>query len=141
MTNLERVTSALQLQDLRLKYLADEPLGVVDGVLRVAVGQIQGFIPSQHNAGGECDGAWDAHPPFFVCYHLHIPATRVKDPDRAESGAQVEADHFWFGRRQVLLAQVASQEQHQNHGPCGEITTRLTQLNQKRLARIEFNGK
>lgn len=99
MTNLERVTSALQLQELRLKKLADKPLGVVNGVLRVAVGQIHGFIPSQHNVGGESDGAWDAHPPFFVCYHLHLPATRVKDPDRAEGGAQVQADHFWFGRR------------------------------------------
>ncbi|TNN60234.1 hypothetical protein EYF80_029569 [Liparis tanakae] len=101
----EAMNSGVTVKRLRLKYLPDEPLGVVHGVLRVAVGQLHGFVSGQHRGGGERHGARDALPPLFVRDHLHVAAARVKHADRAERGAQIQADHFGFRGRQVLLAQ------------------------------------
>lgn len=98
-THLERVPSTLLLQHLRLKDLPDEPLGIVDSVLGVAVGQVHSFVSGQHRCGGERDGAGDALPPLFIRYHLHLSAPREEDADRAERGAQVQAYHFGFGGR------------------------------------------
>lgn len=117
MTHLKRVPSTLLLQDLRIKDLPDEPLGIVDGVLWVGVGQVHGFVSGQHRRGGEGHGAGDALPPLLIRDHLHLPAARVEDADGAEGGAQIQADHFGFGRREVLLAQVTGQEQGEDHRP------------------------
>ncbi len=131
MAHLKRVPSTLLLQELRLKNLPDEPLGIVDGVLRVAVSQVHGLMSSQHRRGGEGDGTGDALPPLLICDHLHFTAARVEDADRAEGGTQVQADHFRFRGRQVLLAQITSQEQGQYHRTCGtETRVTVSQLNQ-----------
>lgn len=115
-THLERVASALLLQSLRLEDLPDEPLGVVDGVLRVAVGHVRGFVSDQHRRVGERHGARDAQPALLVRDHLHLAAARLEDAHGAEGGAQVQADHSGLGGRQVLLAQVPGQEQGQDDG-------------------------
>lgn len=76
-------------------------------------------MSGQHRGGGEGDGGGDAPPALLVRDHLHLPAARMEDPDGAERGAQIQADHFGFGGRQVLLAQVSGQEQGQDDGTCG----------------------
>lgn len=79
--HLKRVTGAFLLQNPWFKYLPDEPLGIVDGVLLVSVGQFHRFMSRQYGSAGEGDGARDAHPPLFICYHLHLPAARMEDSD------------------------------------------------------------
>lgn len=115
-THLERVPSTLPLQHVRLEDLPNESFGVVDGALRVAVGHVRGFVSHQHGLAGESHRAGDAQSAVLVRDHLHLPAARVEDAHGAESGAQVQADHPGFGGRQVLLAQVAGQEQSQDDG-------------------------
>lgn len=99
MAHLEGISRTLLFQHPRLKYLPDEPLGIVNGVLWVSFRLFGCFVSNQHRSGSERHTAWDTQPALFVCYHLHIPATRVKDADRTEGRAQVQADNFWFGRR------------------------------------------
>lgn len=112
--HLERVPGALLFQQSRLEELSDEPLRIVEGVVGVAVRQLQGFVSSQHLCGGEGHGAGDALSPLLVRYHFHLPGSRVEDPHGAERGAQIQADHFRLRRRQVLLAEVTSQKQSQD---------------------------
>lgn len=96
-THLKRVPTALLLQELRIKQLPDEPLGIVDRVLGVAVRQVHGFVSGQNRSGGERNGARDALPALLIGYHLHLSTARMKDAHRAERSTEVQANHFGFG--------------------------------------------
>lgn len=105
--HLKGIPAAFTLQFLRSEDFPNESLGIIDGVVRIGIGQLQALVAHVHAGAGEGDDAGDAAVPVLVRDDPHVPAPGQEHADGAVGGAEVDPDHPGGGHGQILLCQVA----------------------------------